>query len=349
MIIAVQPDDYSLSTHRDKRDSSSEKWARYIESQGHKVKWVNVYQADILEQIKGCDGFMWRWAQIGDMRQIAHRLLPVLERELGMLVFPDQNTCWHYDDKVSQSYLFDALKIPYPKTWVWFDKMDAINWAKTAKYPLVLKLSLGASSRNVKLIKNFQEAKYYIEKLFFCGIEDITSDSQNKFYKWFKKVVAVTLNQKKISLEDVQHHYVLFQEFVPNNSFDTRVTVIGNRAFAYRRFNRKNDFRASGSGNFDTDPTKVDQRFVRLAFKISRLLRTQSLAVDCLWKDSRPIITEISYTFVNWMVRSCPGHWVLNGDPEIGNLEWKQGQTWPEEAQVMDFLKDLEKRQNDKV
>lgn len=47
--------------------------------------------------------------------------------------------------------------------------------------------------------------------------------------------------------------YILFQEYLPDNEFDTRVTVIGNRAFAFRRFNRKKDFKASGSGEIDYD------------------------------------------------------------------------------------------------
>ena len=33
------------------------------------------------------------------------RLLPVIEKELGLVVYPDQNTCWHYDDKIAQYYL----------------------------------------------------------------------------------------------------------------------------------------------------------------------------------------------------------------------------------------------------
>lgn len=31
---------------------------------------------------------------------------------------------------------------------------------------------------------------------------------------------------------ELQSGYVLFQEFLPGNSYDTRVTVIGDRAFA---------------------------------------------------------------------------------------------------------------------
>jgi hypothetical protein len=80
---------------------------------------VDVFRPDILQQLQGCRGFLWRHAHVADMRQIARRLLPVIERDLGLLVYPDQRTCWHYDDKIIQSYLLDAHGIPSPKTWVW--------------------------------------------------------------------------------------------------------------------------------------------------------------------------------------------------------------------------------------
>ena len=69
---------------------------------------------------------------------------------------------------------------------------------------------------------------------------------------------------------------VLFQEFLPCNDFDTRITVIGNRAFGFRRFNRANDFRASGSGKIDYDPKNIAPEMVQLAFDVTRRLNVQS-------------------------------------------------------------------------
>ena len=43
--------------------------------------------------------------------------------------------------------------------------------------------------------------------------------------------------------------YIYFQEFIPDNDFDIRVIVIGDKAFAIKRMVRENDFRASGSGS----------------------------------------------------------------------------------------------------
>ena len=124
LVIAIQPDDYTPEGGR--QDASSPRWAALIEEAGHQVRWVDVRRADILSQLEGCDGFMWRHGHSAEHRQIARRLLPVLERELGLVVYPDQNTGWHYDDKIIQQYIFSALGIAAPKTWVWFDAAQAL-------------------------------------------------------------------------------------------------------------------------------------------------------------------------------------------------------------------------------
>jgi hypothetical protein len=128
-----------------------------------------------------------------------------------------------------------------------------------------------------------------------------------------------------------EHGYAYFQEFLPGNDFDTRISVIGNRAFGFRRMNRPDDFRASGSGDILVDPGSIDPRCIEMAFRTSQQGRFQCMAYDFLFKEGDPVITEVSYTFTDWMVYSCPGHW-------DSALNWLDGQMWPEEAQVDDFL-----------
>jgi hypothetical protein len=343
--VAIQPDDYGPG------DAASPRWTRLLQEAGHAVRTVNVYRADVLQQLHGCDGFMWRHAHIPHLRQIARRLLPVAEGVLGLMVYPDQPTCWHYDDKIAQSYLFHAKGIPTPKTWVWFDKQLAKDWAAEARYPLVLKLWSGASSENVRLVSSLDEAVLWIDRLFGRGIYGL-SDSSAEPWRWGRrriravaKLLLKGMPPNEIADEDVwelHKNYVLFQEFLPGNSFDTRITVIGKRAFGFRRFNRDNDFRASGSGKIDWNPETVDPRFIRLAFYIAKAIGSQSCAIDGLYRGNEVVVSEISYTYVSWAVQGCPGHWELSGDPSSGDLIWRVGKMWPEEAQVADFLERLE-------
>lgn len=324
MVIALQPDDYGPN------DASSPIWSRLLQKAGHEVRKVDVYRADILHQLRGCHGFMWRHAHIPHMRQVAKRLLPVIENVLGLTVYPDQLTCWHYDDKIAQAYLFEATGIPAPATWPWFEREAALEWAETAAYPLVLKLWAGAGSTNVRLIRDRAEASHWIERLFGAGVASLEPRTP-AFGKRLALCKRAFLMGELESPWELHKGYALFQEFLAGNLFDTRITVIGDRAFGFRRFNRENDFRASGSGKIDHDPKGISPEFVRLAFEVADRLQTQSCAIDGLWRGKTPVVGEISYTYASWAVHDCPGHW-------DSALNWHSGQMWPEEAQVSDFL-----------
>jgi hypothetical protein len=343
MLIAIQPDDYTAPGRPPGEDASSPRWAHALKAAGHEIRWVDVYRADILEQLRDCQGFMWRWGHCGGMFQIAHRLLPVLERQLGLAVYPDQNTCWHYDDKAAQALLLEAAGIPVPKTWVWYHRQAAIDWARLANYPVVLKLAGGAGSTNVRLVRSFEEAAQWIQVMFESGAERLDQPGHPPPLAWKRRLkYAWRLVRGKPLPEapvawPLHKNYILFQEFLPGNTFDTRVSIIGNRAFCARRLNRENDFRASGSGlaRADWDPSQILPEFVRLGFETARRLNMQSCAIDGLMRGKVPVVGEVSYTSPSHVMYNSPGQWDKD-------LNWHPGHMWPEEAQVADFCVRLE-------
>ena len=339
-----------IGVHTHARGGFSERWTTALKSRGVTVKPLDLLGEDPLGQVAGCDGVMWHWFHYPhEIRMAAMPILRVIEEQLKIPIFPDMATCWHYDDKISQSYLLAALDIPHPQTWVFWRKADALAWCAKAAYPMVAKLSSGAGSMNVKLIRNLAEAQTYVKQcysgsgivirpVFPAGNLLRLQTRLKRTLKRVSQVVPYIVLNRFPSLPDQTYwmphkNHVLFQEFLPGNEFDTRVTVIGNRAFAYRRFNRPNDFRASGSGNFNTDPGEIDARCLAAAFDAVRKLKSQSMAFDFLFRGQsrEPVVGEISYCYVDWMVQKCPGHW----DP---GLNWHDGSLWPEEAHVEDFL-----------
>jgi hypothetical protein len=132
--------------------------------------------------------------------------------------------------------------------------------------------------------------------------------------------------------------YLYFQDFLPNNTKDTRVTVIGDRAFAYTRGVRPHDFRASGSGRLNYDLGQIDIRCVELAHRYARRIGGQSMAFDFIHdRDGQPAIVEVCFGYVAKLVHDCPGHWDRH-------LNWHDGPMWPQDAIFSDFLHALEKR-----
>lgn len=345
--IAIHPDRF---THKNgEKQSFSARWAVRAADTGVNVRTVNVYAPDFFEQLAGCDGFMWRFGYRPRPRLFAKRLMPAIEHGLRIPVFPSFETAWHFEDKVAQSYLLRAAGFPTPATWVFWDRKAALDFCRSATYPLVLKLSFGFQSANVRLLNGFEDASHWIARLFGTGVTGLPP-GESRWRDALRRTRGALRHLRGASaygnLDDseLQYGYFYVQEFIPENEYDVRVTVIGDRAFAFRRFNRAGDFRASGSGRIDWDPRQIDEDAVRLAFRVARRLQTQSVAVDLLQHGTQKLLTEISYTYASWAVRECPGHWMLQGDADTSPLSWVEGSMHPEDAIFDDFLALLRSR-----
>jgi glutathione synthase/RimK-type ligase-like ATP-grasp enzyme len=278
---------------------------------------------------------------------VARQVIASLEKK-GIVVFPNVNTCWHFDDKVGQKYLLEAVGAPLIPTWVFTKKEDALDWVEGATWPKVFKLRCGAGSTNVRLVRSRGEAVALCRQAFgrgFPAAAGYLTDMKTRIRKtktthefWAKVGRAPKTLLNVLALRRQMHRekgYIYFQEFLPDNAYDTRITIIGDRAFGFMRRNRSNDFRASGSGAIVYEPQKIDQRCVAIAFEVAQRLSTQSLAFDFLFNSKQePMIGEISYCYQAQAVHTCAGHWDPKG-------MWHEGHIWPQDAILEDLLDTL--------
>jgi hypothetical protein len=343
LTLAIQPDHHR---HRNGEvQSFSERWRLLCERDGIQARVVDVFAPDFFAQLAGCAGFMWRFGYAPVPRNLARRLLPAVEHGMGIPVFPSWKTAWHFEDKIAQAYLLEAAGIPGPRTWVFWNAHEALAFCRAARYPLVLKLSQGYQSMNVRLLRSADDAAYWIERMFGTGLSRFmprASPLRRVLQRPARAVRALAGGNpwRDVDPAELQHGYLYVQEFLPDNEFDTRVTIIGDRAFAFRRYNRPGDFRASGSGRIDWNPAGIDMQTVRLAFRVAHRLQTQSVAVDGLRRGEERVIAEISYTYASWAVRDCPGHW-RRRDEAASDLEWVEGPRMPEDAIFEDFVSEV--------
>jgi hypothetical protein len=141
-------------------------------------------------------------------------------------------------------------------------------------------------------------------------------------------------------LEMIRHparerNYALFQEFVAGNDHDLRVTVIGERAFVFRRDVRPDDFRASGSGRLrHLREPELPRDAMEVALHLSHKLGFQCMAYDFVRvpNSGHPVLLEMSYVFVAQCVHDCYGYM------ERGSV-WREGHFWPQDAILDDLLK----------
>ena len=225
---------------------------------------------------------------------------------------------------------------------------NALQWIANASFPKVFKLRKGAGSTNVRLVATRDKARALVKQAFSGGFKPVpeywndagkryrTARRSGDLFGVLKRLPSTLANIRQMNREmGREKGYFYVQDFVPDNRFDTRVTIIGNRAFAYIRKVRPGDFRASGSGDIDYDLQKIRPQCVDTAFEITQKCGSQSMAFDfVLAPDDQVRIVEVSYCYDPTAVYRCDGNWNRQ-------LQWCPGHMWPQEAILVDLLKTI--------
>ncbi|MCK4657997.1 MAG: hypothetical protein KAV82_00610 [Phycisphaerae bacterium] len=336
-----------IGIHHQKR-SFSDRWIEYCTEHGLPYTIVDCYDSQIMSQLASIDVLLWEFLLLPTDLLMARFVLKAAEMQ-GLHVFPNSATCWHYDDKVAQKYLLEAINTDFVPTHVFYDLESSLRWIDQTSFPKVFKLRRGAGSQNVKLVRSVSEAKRLARRAFGKGFRPIPGflwDAKTKMRKHrqigdianvLKRLPETLSNTRRIrGAMAWEKGYIYFQDFMPDNGTDTRITVIGDRAFGLTRNVRPNDFRASGSGSINYDVGQIDMRCVEMAFQVAKQLDTQSLAFDFVRAPTgKPQILEVSYCYVAGAVYDCPGHW-------DSTLAWHEGHMWPQDAILEDLLAEMQ-------
>jgi len=327
----------------------SSRWIEYCKNTGIDFKLVNCYSNNIINAINDCEALLWHHFQTSPKALlIAKHILFAIEHS-GKKVFPDFHTQWHFDDKLGQKYLFEAIGAPLVPTYVFFDKKEAKEWIAKTEFPKVFKLRGGAGSANVKLVKSHYQAKRIIRQAFRRGFRQYDSwqilrDKSQKFIRkktsfsdFLKSFVHLVIPPGYSKIMGRDKGYVYFQKYIEGADHDIRVVVIDNKAFAIKRLVRQNDFRASGSGYILYDKELFKDDLIKLSFELAEKLKGQSIAFDFIYDGVTPKLLEISYGFVPEGYDKCPGYWDKT-------LEWHSGTFNPYGWIVDAIVKDLDGR-----
>lgn len=327
--------------------SWSDRWIAGLRDRGLEPLLVNALSSDLLVQLRGADAFLWHWFHGDPAAWLVARGLFAACHAAGIPTVPDLGSALHFDDKIAQKHLFDAIEAPAVPTWVFTDRDEALDWVASATFPKVWKLRRGAGSSNVRLVRTRAEAEGLVRQAFGKGFDpapalfdDAATKARNTrdlaaLAGKIKRLpgTLATLRARRAA-ESPERGYAYFQELVPDNLHDVRVTVIGDRAFTFRRGVRPGDFRASGSGDLRhvQGPEEADLDAVREAFSLARRLGSPSLAFDFLVAPGgKRLVVEMSYAYLSSAVHGCAGHFTPD-------LAWVPGHVWPEEAILEDLL-----------
>jgi len=327
-----------------KGESFAAGWVEYCRENRIPFKEVNCFSNDIMSQIDGCIALFWHWGHTDYRANLFVRQLIASVEARGVLVFPGTTTCWHYDDKVGQKYLLEAVGAPMVQSYVFYDRGQAMRWLDQAKFPLVWKLRGGAGSQNVRLVRNLQEARAIVRRSFGRGWRSSRFHAlREKFWHFHRRpglgsffdigrgLGRAVIPHPVYREQSIERNYVYFQDFIPENDHDIRVIVIGERAISIKRMTREGDFRASGSGVIIHAKDAIPEDCIRVAFDVTKMIGSQCCAFDFVRDGSDWKIIEISYAFSLAGYIDCPGYWT-------SDLSWHPARVRPEYFMVEDVV-----------
>ena len=333
-----------------KGGSWNARWRDYCSQNNISFLEVDCHSFNIIETLKKNEitHLLWHLHHASPADILMARNVLYASKYLGIATFPDFDTCWHFDDKISQKYLLEAVGANLVPSYAFFNKKDALNWLKSRKdFPVVAKLRRGAGSYNVKLLTSYQSAKGYINVMFGKGVAPtpgLLADTSNKLrvagnirgiFQRLKKLPGFLRMINQGRQFPREKGYVYFQDFVPDNKTDLRVAVVGDHIWAFRRQVRKGDFRASGSGVIIYENLDIPVQLIKELHQITKKIGAKSLAYDLLMNTSKKfLIVEVSYGYSGDAIYNGLGYW-------NGEYEFVYKKLYPEEVILNNFIRQL--------
>ncbi|MEZ5198709.1 MAG: hypothetical protein R2764_20685 [Bacteroidales bacterium] len=299
----------------------TEDYLKYVgtcEEIGVDYRIIDFLAPDWIELIKmsACNGFLCHPPDnIQEQKSIYDERLYYLNKALGKPVYPSWESLYIYENKRNMAYWLEINKIPHPETRIFAKKKDAINFFKSAEFPLVLKTNIGAGGSGVDIIKNRSRAIQLAKKIFGRFHPAITF-GRVRFSNKFHGIPLPLFGR-------IQKHYMIVQKFY-KIKWEWRIIKIGDSYSGHQKL-LKGQF-ASGSGKVGwVEPPK---ELLLLVKDICDRGSFDSMAVDVFeTNDGNYLVNELQAMFGSYL----PYQMKIEGKP--GRFLYKEGDFHFEEGE----------------
>ena len=260
---------------------------------------IDLERDDWLQDVRasGCEAFLvWPSAFLSVWKQMYDERLAVLARQLGKLVYPDVDAMWIYESKRRMHYWLAAEGFPHPRTWIFYNREEALAFAETSELPIVTKTDLGAVASGVRIIRSREEVIRTVRQAFGSGILRRGADRRDR--EWSN---------------------VLFQRFIPQAS-EWRIIRIGTSYFGYEKI-RVGDFH---SGTEQWRYVRPPDNLLDMTRELTDRGQFTSMSVDVLVDgEGRPYVNELQGVFGMLKDYAC----MVDG--KIGRMLYdSEGRVW---------------------
>lgn len=273
---------------------------------------LDCYSNEIIKQLTNYSALLWHYSNFVIADLLEARNIIQVANNMGLVTFPTPMMNWHFDDKIAEMYALQSVGAEIPSSSVFYIEEECLKWIKNeAQFPLVAKLRCGSGANNVKLLHNVQEAIIYTKKMFHRGFDPTPSFAYKAYSKIqsskdfstiiarIKKIPEFINTRSNAKMMPIERGYCYFQEYIPNDGYDLKVIVIGDKMTFCARKIRKHDFRASGGGNCYYDRCLLTDDVIDTAFQVSEKLGMYCVGFDFVVdnRSKKSKIIEMCYGF----------------------------------------------------
>ncbi len=235
-----------------------------------------------------------------DKRMIDERLYFV-NVAMGIPIYPSYKEILLYENKRRTTYWLDLYRIPHPRTWVFYDREEALDFVgRYDRYPLVFKTNTGSSAHGVRILRSVAEARRLVNRLFTRWL------FFNRGYTVWK---PTRYGLSYPLLDDRQFNNIYLQEMI-DVVHEWRGVRIGESYFAHRKLPGKTGMR-SGSGLADyPDPGPRVLDFIK---RVCDTGGFSSMDVDFFEdREGRFLVNELQTVFAS---KINPYQMLVGGKP----------------------------------
>lgn len=219
----------------------------------------------------GCDVFLVvpsvnfsSWKQMYDER------VRTLAEDLGRPIFPCYGALWMWESKRRMHYWLEANRVSHPKTWVFYDRSQALAFADTAELPIVFKSNMGSGASGVIIFRERSALRSHINRCFRKGYSNYRRGP----------------NDKEVGS-------VLFQEYL-DDAREWRMVRIGASYFGFEKLKSGSFHSGSHLRSYGMPPSELLD-FARDVFDQGGF---SSLSLDIfVTKDGRFLVNELQTYF----------------------------------------------------
>jgi len=314
--------------HDNHSTSWSHTWLDYCKDKNIPYCLIDWREYNAYEKLVKYDIVLWHFSHYSHQEMIFARNILNSLKAAGCRVYPDNSDADHFDDKIAQSYLLGALGLPTPTNYSLHSEGAVEDWISSKSvFPVVAKLRAGSGAHNVKLIKGISELRSYSKKMFKSGFNSKPSllfkvssnlgstKSWSQFLQRVKRAPEFFFSKKQAGQRMNESGYVYLQEFIPKVPYDLKIVVVGDKLSFFCRGVRKEDFRASGSGDLFYDHSLVTKKIIDIAFHAAEVMGSDCAGFDIITdpRTGLPVILEVSYGFSHTFILEAGGFYSRDG------------------------------------